>query len=183
MYIISSNTNMTITRSIKSKLDKYGVNLPVDKRTRAYANILRKNDWTDGQYIGYLKDTLKKFATKEKKIAAEVASNKVREQVITEVQKKNKLSKFGEQTFFPISKMQRNYLKNKLFYAKPSNSSFKSYFEFNLDNTRPELVSMSSLEPEFVLNRMGFNPEYTPPTISVQELEKILGFTISKSFS
>ena len=40
--MISSNTNMTITRSIKSKLDNYGVNLPTDRRTRAYANILRK---------------------------------------------------------------------------------------------------------------------------------------------
>ena len=53
MYIISNNTNMAITRSIKSKLDNYGVNLPVDKRTRAYANILKKNQWTDAQYIGY----------------------------------------------------------------------------------------------------------------------------------
>ena len=35
---------------------------------------------------------------------------------------------------------------------------------------------MSSLEPEFVLNRMGFNPEYTPPTISVQESEKYIRF-------
>jgi len=33
---------MTITRSIKSKLDNYGVNLPTDRRTRAYTNILRK---------------------------------------------------------------------------------------------------------------------------------------------
>ena len=60
-----------ITSSIKSKLDKYGVNLPVDKRTRAYANILKKTQWTDAQYIGYVKDTLKKFATKEKKIVAQ----------------------------------------------------------------------------------------------------------------
>ena len=76
---------MSITRSIKSKLDKYGVNLPVDKRTKAYANILRKNNWTDETYKRYLKDTLKKFATKEKKIVAQVARNKVREQVAQSV--------------------------------------------------------------------------------------------------
>ena len=40
---------MSITRSIKSKFDKYRVNLPVDKRTRAYGNFLRKNQWSDEQ--------------------------------------------------------------------------------------------------------------------------------------
>ena len=68
MCIISSNTNMTITRSIKSKLDNYGVNLPTDRRTRAYANILRKNNWTDKTYKRYLKDILKSFVAKEKKL-------------------------------------------------------------------------------------------------------------------
>ena len=33
---------MAITRGIKDKLNKYGLNLPVDRRTRAYANILKK---------------------------------------------------------------------------------------------------------------------------------------------
>ena len=37
---------MAITRGIKDKLNKYGLNLPVDRRTRAYANILKKNKWT-----------------------------------------------------------------------------------------------------------------------------------------
>ena len=161
----------TITRSIKSKLDKYGVNLPVDKCTRAYANIIKKNQQTDTKHISYFKDTLEKYVTKEKKIVAQVASNKVREQVISEVQKKNTLSKFEKKNSFPISKIQRNYLRNKLFYSKPSHSSLKSYFDFHLDNTRPKLVSMPSLEPEFVFNRMGFNPEYKPPTISVQKLQ------------
>jgi len=59
---------MTITRSIKSKLDNYGVNLPTDRRTRAYANILRKNNWTDETYKRYLKDILKSFVAKEKKL-------------------------------------------------------------------------------------------------------------------
>ena len=35
---------MTITRGIKAKLDKYGLNLPTDRRTRAYSNILKKNN-------------------------------------------------------------------------------------------------------------------------------------------
>ena len=43
---------MAITRSIKSKLDKYGVNLPVDKRTRAYGNILRKTNGQTNNILG-----------------------------------------------------------------------------------------------------------------------------------
>jgi hypothetical protein len=35
-----SNIRMAITRGIKDKLDKYGLNLPTDRRTRAYAAIL-----------------------------------------------------------------------------------------------------------------------------------------------
>ena len=158
---------MSITRSIKSKLDNYGVNLPTDRRTRAYANILRKNNWTDETYKGYLKEVIKGFVAKEKKIVSQVTRNKAREEVIEEVQKKNKLSKFGKQNFLSINKIQRNYLKNKLFYAKVSNSSFKSYFEFNLNNTRPEIVSMTNFDPDYVLMRIGFDPEFTPPTVSV----------------
>ena len=86
---------MSITRSIKSKLDKYGVNLPVDKRTKAYANILRKNNWTDETHKGYLKDIIKKFAIKEKKIVSQVARNKVREQVAQSVKDQNKVRYTG----------------------------------------------------------------------------------------
>jgi len=67
-------------------------------------------------------------------------------------------------------------LKNKLFYAKCSNSYFESHFEFNLNNTQPEIVSMTNVDPEFVLNRLGFNPQYTPPTISVKQIEKCIRF-------
>ena len=86
---------MTITRSIKSKLDNYGVNLPTDRRTRAYANILRKNNWTDETYKGYLKDIIKGFVAKEKKIVAEVARNKVREEIAKSVKDKNKVRYTG----------------------------------------------------------------------------------------
>ena len=55
---------MAITRSIKSKLDNYRVNLPTDRRTRAYSNILKKNQWNDEQYTRYLKDTIKGFKRK-----------------------------------------------------------------------------------------------------------------------
>jgi hypothetical protein len=51
---------MVITRGVKEKLARYGTNLPVDKRTRAYAKILKDNNWTESQYVSFSKETLYK---------------------------------------------------------------------------------------------------------------------------
>ena len=59
---------MAITRGIKDKLDKYGSNLPVDKRTRAYKKILSDDKWTDSQHQSYLKQVLKRYTNKRKKL-------------------------------------------------------------------------------------------------------------------
>ena len=63
---------MAITRGIKQKLDRYGIHLPVDKRTRAYRNILAQNNWTEGQYVQYLKQYTKRFEKKEKAIIKQI---------------------------------------------------------------------------------------------------------------
>ena len=63
---------MAITRGIKMKLERYGINLPVDKRTRAYRNILTQNNWTENQYVQYLKQYTKRFEKKEKAIIKQV---------------------------------------------------------------------------------------------------------------
>ena len=86
---------MAITRGIKDKLDKYGVNLPVDKRTRAYVNLLRKNQWSEAQYVRYLKDTLKRYTSKEKRFTKEVASNKITQQAIESNMERNKIRYTG----------------------------------------------------------------------------------------
>ena len=86
---------MSITRSIKSKLDTYGVNLPTDRRTRAYSNILRKNNWTDETYKRHLKDVIKGFVAKEKKIVSQVARNKIIEKVAQSVKDKKKVRYTG----------------------------------------------------------------------------------------
>jgi hypothetical protein len=51
---------MVITRGVKEKLARYGTNLPVDKRIRAYAKILKDNNWTESQYVSFSKETLYK---------------------------------------------------------------------------------------------------------------------------
>jgi len=80
---------MAITRGIKDKLDKYGLNLPVDRRTRLYANILKKNNWTETQYVSYLKQTLKKYTKKEKKFVRQVQDTNYRQQVAENVRQRN----------------------------------------------------------------------------------------------
>ena len=80
---------MAITRGVKEKLDKYGVNLPVDKRTRAYVNLLRKNQWTEAQYVKYLKDTLKRYTKKEKEVVRQVQQQKFRQEVAENVRQRN----------------------------------------------------------------------------------------------
>ena len=86
---------MTITRGIKAKLDKYGLNLPTDRRTRAYSNILKKNNWTEDQYSRYLKDVTKRYDTKLKSINKKVQDTNFRQKVMSEISEKNKVRHMG----------------------------------------------------------------------------------------
>ena len=86
---------MAITRGIKTKLDKYGINLPVDKRTRAYREILQKNKWTENQYDQYLKQYTKRFEKKEKAISKQVQQTNFRQRVMADVIEQNKVRHIG----------------------------------------------------------------------------------------
>jgi len=85
--------SMVITRGLKEKLARYGANLPVDKRTRAYAKILKDNNWTAGQYVSYLKETVTKLKKKEDKkiktIIKEVENAKIKKEVQKKVSERN----------------------------------------------------------------------------------------------
>ena len=81
---------MAITRGIKDKLDKYGVNLPTDKRTRAYANVLKSNNWTETQYANYLKQVLKRYTKREKEVVRQVQQQNFRQQVAANVAERNR---------------------------------------------------------------------------------------------
>jgi len=80
---------MAITRGIKDKLNKYGLNLPVDRRTRAYKKILSENKWTDIQYQSYLKQVLKRYTKKEKEVVRQVQQQKFRQEVAEKVRERN----------------------------------------------------------------------------------------------
>ena len=76
---------MAITRGIKDKLDKYGINLPTDKRTRRYQNLLLKEGWTEEQYKNYLKQVIQRYTKKEKKIVRQVQEQNFRAEVAERV--------------------------------------------------------------------------------------------------
>ena len=85
---------MVITRGVKDKLARYGSNLPVDKRTRGYAKLLKDNKWTDAQYVAYLKETIQGLKKKEDKkiktITKEVQIDNKKEEVSKKVIMRNK---------------------------------------------------------------------------------------------
>jgi len=74
-----------VPKSIKDKLFKYGVNLPTDRRTIAYENILNEKKLNQREYITYLKDIIAKQKKKEdakiKQIIKQVKDAKIREEV------------------------------------------------------------------------------------------------------
>ena len=86
---------MAITRGIKNQIDKYGVNLPTDKRTRAYSKLLRDNNWTEAQYASYLKQVLKRYTDKERRVVRQVQQQNFRQQVAAQVAERNKVRYVG----------------------------------------------------------------------------------------
>ena len=72
-----------VSKGIRDKLNKYGVNLPTDGRTNAYENILKEKNLTQKGYITYLKNIIAKLKKKEdakiKQIIKQVQDNKIKE--------------------------------------------------------------------------------------------------------
>ena len=133
---------MVITRGVKQKLARYGTNLPVDKRTRAYAKILKDNNWTEGQYASYLKETVTKLKKKEdkkiKEVTAQTKRAKEKEEVSKQVITRNK--KIPAR----ISRVLQQNIKtrNQLFTMKPTDSSCKSYEMYSVSNPIPLLLPL-----------------------------------------
>jgi hypothetical protein len=80
---------MPISKAIKDKLQKYGLNLPYKMNTKAYSKILRDNGWTPKEYEEYLKTKTKALAKQEKSISTQVQRNKFIQEVNDEVSERN----------------------------------------------------------------------------------------------
>ena len=143
---------MVITRGVKDKLARYGSNLPVDKRTRGYAKLLKDNKWTDAQYVAYLKETVQGLKKKEDKkiktIIKEVQNEKIKEEVSKKVVVRNK------KVPARITKVLQKNIKqrNQLFTMKPTDSSFKSYEKYSVKNPIPPKKIKSIIGEDIVLD-------------------------------
>lgn len=126
-----------VSKGIKDKLFKYGINLPTDGRTNEYENILKEKNLTQKGYITYLKDIIAKLKKKEdkkiKQISAQTKKDIEKEEVTKNINLRNKLA----------PKILKNVLnknikqRNQLFTMKPSDSSFKSYEMYSVKNPIP----------------------------------------------
>jgi hypothetical protein len=80
----SLSMKVKVPNSIKQKLFKYGVNLPTDRRTIAYENILNEKKLNQREYITYLKDIIAKQKKREdakiKQIIKQVNDAKIKEE-------------------------------------------------------------------------------------------------------
>ena len=127
---------MAITRGIRAKLETYGLNLPVDKRTRAYKKLLSDNKWTEAQYVSYLKQTLKRYTKKEKEVIRQVQKQKIKQEVAENVRTRNQRPKQIIKRF-----LQKSVQRNKIFRIEPTNSAWKSYEKYTINNMKSNLFT------------------------------------------
>ena len=85
-----------VPKALKENLKKYGIDLPTDRRTIAYENILNEKKLNQKEYITYLKDIIAKQKKREdkkiKQIIKQVKDAKIKEEVQEKVAQKNKPS-------------------------------------------------------------------------------------------
>ena len=70
-----------ISKTQRQKLKKYAINLPTDKRTKAYKQIVKLLEKTDNQYKAYVKKTIKDY---EKSFNSYIGTIRLRYLVVSE---------------------------------------------------------------------------------------------------
>lgn len=122
-----------IGQSLKSSIQRYGINFPTDGRTKAFKEILKNKKWIVEEYNEFLKDLVKEARKREnQKIKQFSKQRDVKAEVIKAKETKVNRGKSA-------SKIQLKYLRNKLFYMKPSDSAWNSYNKYTIYNDRPQL--------------------------------------------
>lgn len=165
---------MNITTKLREDLKKYGINLPTDRRTRAYQQQVRIFR-IEERYIQHLRDLVKTAKAKEtkqvKKLQKKVQDTKFQEEVYKEVQKRNLTYKNNS-----ASRIQLNYYKNKLLYMLPSDFAWKSFFKYTLWNDRPNVVGIQNLTYDEVATSLMNDANYRPTTLTTNDLQYFLSY-------
>jgi hypothetical protein len=131
---------MAITRGIKAKIENYGLNVPTDKRTRRYQQILKENNWTETQYETYLKQLVKKYDTKTKQISKDVEKNISREQQFTKVIRDN----YFKSKIQSVKNLQSTFRRNRR--TKYINDIKNAIFSINNGNKKSFTITQKDIK-------------------------------------
>lgn len=174
---------MGITLKLKQDLKKYNINLPTDGRK--IKPILKEKKWLKEQYEVHLRELVKIAKKKEKELETrnikkyqkEVENTITKEEVRRNVENRNRIYKN-----ITVSKIQMNYIKNKLFYMMAKQSGFKSYFKYTLVNDRADLVGIQNITEDEVIYQQMNKRTYNPPVFPSQDLGLFIVFYQVRKF-
>lgn len=155
---------MGLTKGQIKYIQENKLNLPVDKRTRAYQQFLKKRGWIDEQYEEYVKEVIRNH----KKLAKDKMKKKVKQ-----LEKEVQTNKRKEQQYTQI---KNNNHRNKLLYMSPTEKGWKSYYNYTIWNDFPDNVPITSLSRQYVDENLSKEPKYEPPAISVEEIENFFSY-------
>lgn len=158
---------MGITRLLKEDLKRFGIDLPVDKRTSAYKQKVREFR-IDELYVEHLRGLVREAKQNEKK--AKKAAEKAAE-LARKVANKNNAA----------TKIQIAYERNKLFRTVPT-TVWTSYFKYKLSNTRPKLVGMGGTTVEEYFKLLGMDRLDLISYLTVDDFQKFFQFYKVASF-
>jgi len=158
---------MAITKKLKEDLKMYNINLPTNGRTKEFKKQVDRYRIKE-LYIAHLRDLVRDAKQKEKKIV---------NRKIKFYQKQVVETKYKHETFKVVfDKMKLQKYRNKLFYMLPTESSWKSYFQYSIYNDTPDLVGIPHMTEEEVLYEQHSFSDYDPPHISEDDLQKFMSF-------
>ena len=137
---------MGVPKKLQEGLKNYGIDLPVNAKTRVYKEQVKKFKIEEA-YIehlrGLVRDAKKKEQNKAKKFLEEYKKTVEKDENIKKAFLDYKIKKSGIKN--KISLWQLKYIKNKLFFMSPTESSFESYLKYRLWNDRADLVGINKL--------------------------------------
>ena len=155
---------MPITKSLRENVRYYGITLPIDKRTKEYKEIIKTKNIDEKTYVKLLRTLVKQAKDKEQKRIKKVQKETQAQLSRLEAQKKISEVIQLKSKIKVIRPIQIKAISNKLFYMKPSQSAWKSFQSYTIENTRQELID------EF------YNADTENPTITAIDINNFLKF-------
>jgi hypothetical protein len=148
---------------LTKEVEFYNINLPTDARTKAFEEQVKKFRLVE-LYIQHLKDLVKEAKKKE--------NNKIQRKI--KFYETQQMQRKVISTIFTT--LQKNKFRNKLINMLPTDSSWKSWFKYDLWNDVPNIVGIKTMKTQEVATELHKDKNYIPPIITSEELGKFMSF-------